>query len=163
MPRHVLSNTYTCIKIRTVNPNKREDVHSAVCMRVRVYACACTRRSATDPNTQTHTRAPTITPSRQRRREEREEWRKGEQRWCVFHGHNEKQIKNFHRGRPRATRNDWRMKPSLEFSVRSTCRSLGTPRKCRVQQGGRNYWVGIGRFYDVHRRCRSRRRREWRI
>lgn len=30
----------------------------------------------------------------------------------VFHGHNEKQIKNFHRGQPRATRNDWRMKPS---------------------------------------------------
>lgn len=39
MPRHVLSNTYTHIKIRTVNPNKREDVHSVVCASicVRIY------------------------------------------------------------------------------------------------------------------------------
>lgn len=33
--RHVLSNTYARIKIRTVNPNKHEDVHSAVCV------CVC--------------------------------------------------------------------------------------------------------------------------
>ena len=33
MPRHVLSNTYTRIKIRAVNPpNKREDVRFAVCL-----------------------------------------------------------------------------------------------------------------------------------
>jgi len=38
MLRHVLSNTYTHIKIRTVNPNKREDAHSAVRARVCAYS-----------------------------------------------------------------------------------------------------------------------------
>lgn len=44
MPRHVLSNTYTRIKIRAVNPNKREDVHSTVCVHLRqprVSVCLC--------------------------------------------------------------------------------------------------------------------------